>query len=388
MSDNFKDIWGLKKPGERDSLRHKQRVRDAIKENLHELIAEENIISSKNGKKIKVPVRYLDTWRFKFGKNKKGEGVGQGEGKPGDVIAKEGNEKGKGNKAGSDPGEDIYEEEVDVEELIEMMLEDLDLPWLEKKDNTVEIETEEIVFQDVAEKGLPSNIDKRRTVFENLKRNALKGKMKIGGFDQKDLRYRVWEQVIEKHSNAAVFLIMDRSGSMTQERKYIVKSFFWWMVRFLERKYKNVKLVFIAHDTEAREVEEENFFSIAESGGTMVSSGFKLAKGIIEDRFPTTIWNNYVFAFSDGDNWMDDNSRCVDYVKEILPLCQSVGYGEVCYNDSFYSGGGSNLSSTLMREFERDTELASNERFLIASIDSREEVYECLKQFLKGVDNG
>ena len=41
MSDDFKDIWGLRNRGARDSERHKQRVRDAIKNNLRELIAEE-----------------------------------------------------------------------------------------------------------------------------------------------------------------------------------------------------------------------------------------------------------------------------------------------------------------------------------------------------------
>jgi sporulation protein YhbH len=387
MTDNFKDIWGLKKPGARDSKRHRERIREAIKENLHELIAEENIISSSGKKQIKIPIRYLDSWRFKFGKNNKGKGVGHGEGNPGDIIARE-NAHGRGDKAGQEPGEDIYEEEVDIEELIELMLEDLDLPWLEEKEKSVEIETEETVFQDIAEKGLPANIDKRRTIMENLKRNALKGKMRIGGFELNDLRYKVWEQVIEKHSNASVILIMDRSGSMDSEKKFIVKSFFWWMVRFLEKKYSRVQLVFIAHDTEAREVEEENFFSIAESGGTVVSSGFKLAKQIVEDRFPTTIWNNYVFAFSDGDNWPDDNHKCLEYVKGLMPLCQAVGYGEVQYNDYFYNWSPqvtNTNDSQLMEEFTRDPELATNERFIVASIASREEVYECLKEFLKGV---
>ena len=389
MSDSFKDIWGLRNRGARDSDRHKQRIKEAIKNNLRELIAEENIISSKGNKKIRIPMRYLDMYRFKFGKNKNAKGVGQGEGEPGDVIAKE-DPNGQGNKAGQDPGDEVYEEEIDYEEIIEMMLEDLDLPWLEEKEKAVEIETEETVFQDIAERGLPANIDKRRTIMENLKRNALKGKMRIGGFERNDLRYRVWEKIIEKHSNAAVFLLMDRSGSMTAEKKYIVKSFFWWMVRFLEKKYNNVELVFIAHDTQAREVEEENFFQISHGGGTMVSSAFRLAKQIVDDRFPKEVWNNYVFAFSDGDNWSEDNDRCVQAVKDILPLCQAVGYGEVEYSDFFY--GWSNTStykmSNLASIFEDDSELSSNERFLVASIERREDIYECLKQFLQGVDKG
>jgi uncharacterized sporulation protein YeaH/YhbH (DUF444 family) len=134
-------------------------------------------------------------------------------------------------------------------------------------------------------------------------------------------------------------------------------------------------------------VEEENFFSIAESGGTYVSSGFKLAKQIIEDRFPTTVWNNYVFAFSDGDNWPGDNDKCIEYVKELMSMCQAVGYGEVQYNDWFYNWSGQTdlIDSPLFEDFTRDAELSTNERFIVASIASREEVYECLREFLKGV---
>jgi uncharacterized sporulation protein YeaH/YhbH (DUF444 family) len=254
---------------------------------------------------------------------------------------------------------------------------------MEQKDKSIEIETEEVVFQDIAERGLPANVDKRRTVMRNMRKNAMKGKLRIGGFEPSDLRYKVWEQVIERHSNAAVFLLMDRSGSMTSEKKYIVKSFFWWMVRFLERKYDKVELVFIAHDTEARETEEENFFAISQSGGTMVSSAFILARKIIEDRYPTTIWNNYVFAFSDGDNWPEDNSRCVQSVKDILPLCQAVGYGEVQVSEGFWSWtGGSSSWSNLADIFEKDSDLSNNERFMVATMEKREDIYKTLKEFL------
>lgn len=388
MTENFKDLWKLRQPGARDSARHKERIREAIKKRLHELISEENIISSKGGKKIKIPMKYLDTWRFKYGKNNKSKGVGHGDGNPGDVIAKEDPEGQGSGQAGSDPGEEIYEEEIDVEEVINMMLEDLNLPWLEDKDKAVEIETDETVFQDIAEKGLPSNIDKRRTILQNMKKNALKGKMKIGGFDISDLRYKVWEQIKEKHSNAAVFLLMDRSGSMTQEKKYIVKSFFWWMVRFIEKKYKNVELIFIAHDTDAKEVDEENFFKISQMGGTMVSSAFKLANQIIDDRFAPSIWNNYVFAFSDGDNWPEDNEKCIDVVKQILTKCQAVGYGEVNYNDSFYNwGGGSVSTSNLLSHFSNDLYLYQKENFICTTINRREDIYECLKTFLQGIED-
>lgn len=386
---SFKDLWKLKKTGQRDSVRHKQRIREAIKQNLPELISGQDIITSKGNKKIKIPMRFLDMWRFKFGKNAKNKGVGHGDGDPGQTIAKEeGEGAAKGSKGGQEPGEEVYEEEVEIEEIIDMMLEDLELPWLEDRDNAVEIETEEVIFQDVAERGLPPNIDKKRTIMQNMKKNAMKGKMKIGGFEPDDLRYRVWENVIERHSNACVILAMDRSGSMTSERKYIVKSFFWWMVKFIEKKYKNVDVVFIAHDTEAAEVPENRFFELSNSGGTKVSSAFILANQIIDERYPSTIWNNYIFSFSDGDNWGEDNRSCIDAIKEVLPKCQAVGYGEVEYSDRFYNWGGARTDpSKLFNVFNNDTDLVNNERFLIANIEKREDVYECLKKFLKGIDH-
>jgi len=265
-----------------------------------------------------------------------------------------------------------------------MMLEDLGLPWLEDKENQVEIETEEMVFHDISEKGLPPNVDLKRTLLENLKRNSIAGKPSFGKIVPDDLRYRVWENVVEKHSNAAVVLIMDRSGSMTDDKKYIVKSFFFWMVSFLRLKYNNVKVVFIAHDTEAREVEEENFFAIADGGGTRISSGLELAKTIIDARFPTNIWNNYVFSFSDGENWDTDNERCITLFKELLGICQAVGYGEVEYSDQFYSWGVGFHSywSTLHDALEKEVKLLEEPKFLMASIVKREDVYDCLRQFL------
>lgn len=382
MNDFYKDIWELRQPGRRDSQRHKERIRKAIKENLRELIAEENIISSDGKRKVKVPMRYLDMWRFKFGPNRKGKGVGHGEGDPGDIIAKEGG-RGKGNKPGDQPGEEIYEEEVELAEIVEMMLEELGLPWLENKENQVEIETEEMVFHDISEKGLPPNVDLKRTLIENLKRNSIAGRPSFGKIVPDDLRYRVWENVVEKHSNASVILIMDRSGSMTDDKKFIVKSFFFWMVSFLRLKYSNVDVVFIAHDTEAREVEETNFFSISDGGGTRISSGLELAKTIIEARFPSNIWNNYIFSFSDGENWDADNERCITLFKELLNVCQAVGYGEVSYSDQFYKWSSWHGHwSTLHDALEKSVELSEEPRFLTASIVRREDVYSCLRQFL------
>lgn len=383
MADSLLDIWSLRKRGKRDSARHSERVKKAIKENLRDLISDINIISSDGKRKTKIPVKFLDNYRFKYADNPNQEHVGQGNGKsqPGDAIAHDGTGvrgKGSGKKASDDAGEDIYEEEVEIEEIVNMMLEDLGLPWLEQKDNMVEVETENIVFNDISEVGPLSNVDRRRTIMENIKRNAKKGEVKIGNFANEDLRYKVWDIEKEYHSNAAVYMLMDRSGSMNDDKKYIAKSFFFWLTHFCKTKYSNVDIHFIAHTTTANLVPEEDFFKISNSGGTKISSALQLALNHIEENHPPSLWNNYVFSFSDGDNWPDDNKKCIQLIKQLLTVCSAVGYGEIDVDSIFY---GSNIFgwSTLHEELKKAID---HPKFLTASISKKEDIYTALQKFL------
>lgn len=385
MTDSLLDIWRLRRRGKIDSARHGERVKKAIRDNLKDLVSDASIISSDGKKKVKIPMKFLDTYRFKHAEDKNQDRVGHSnkDNKPGDILGHDGTgRKGRGTGSG-DPadqaGEEIYEEEVELAEIIEMMLEDLDLPWLDSKDNAVEVETENVKFKDIAEVGPLSNVDKKRTVYENMKRNAMKGKAEIKDIRPEDMRYKVWDMEKEYHSNAAVYFLMDRSGSMDDDKKYIAKSFFFWLSHFCKTKYSNVELIFIAHDTRASIVPEENFFKISNSGGTMCSSAFNLALENIKANHPKEKWNNYVFAFSDGDNWSSDNKKCVGIVNELLELCSAVGYGEI-NTDSFFSYGGGSFSwSTLHEEFDKNID---NQRFLTASIENKEDIYGCLKKFL------
>ena len=383
MTDSLLDIWNLRKRGKRDSARHSKRVKEAIRKNLRELVSDSSIISSDGKKKIKIPIRYLDNYRFKHSDNKNKEGVGQGnhQNQPGDPIAHDGTgRKGQGGgQPGEQAGEELYEEEITMDELVDMMLEDLNLPWLEKKDSSVEIETENIKFTDISEVGPLSNVDKKKTVFENMKRNAKLGKPIIHKIRPEDLRYKIWDIEIEYHSNAAVYFLMDRSGSMDDDKKYIAKSFFFWLAHFCKTKYSNVELIFIAHDTTAKIVPEENFFKITNSGGTMVSSAFELAFEDIEKNHPPNQWNNYVFSFSDGDNWPSNNEKCIRIVKDLLEVCTAVGYGEID-TDSFYGYSGLFSWSTLHEEFSKHID---HERFMTVKITKKEDIYNALRSFLE-----
>ena len=377
--------WDLRRRALKDSIRHDKRVKDAIRQNLKELIAEENVITAEGKKLVKIPLRYLDQYRFRFGEM--GSGTGHGKGNVGDVIARDG-ERGDGSEQpGEQPGEQVYEAEISLEELTRMMLEDLALPWLEDKE-AQQITTHTYHFDDVRRKGSMANLDKKRTLLENLKRHAADRQPKIGAFRDTDRRFKVWNVRDEHHSNAAVYLLMDRSGSMTTEKKYIAKSFFFWLVRFLKLKYQTVDMVFIAHDTEAQVVPEQDFFTISNSGGTMCSSAYRIALEHIQQTHPLARWNNYVFHFSDGDNWYDDNARCKTLVTQLLDHTTMVGYGEIRYRDqaSFYGGTYAYHSSWSTLHKELDT--ISHARFMTVAITQKADVYQALQTFLTRKEAG
>ena len=69
--------WELRRRALKDSLRHDKRVKEAIRKNLRELIAEETIITSDGQKRVKIPLRYLDQYRFRYGQR----GVGRDRGR-------------------------------------------------------------------------------------------------------------------------------------------------------------------------------------------------------------------------------------------------------------------------------------------------------------------
>jgi sporulation protein YhbH len=301
------------------------------------------------------------------------------------VIARDG-ERGEGSeRAGDQPGDAVYEAEFSLEELTRMMLEDLALPWLEDKEQR-QITTTTYRFDDIRRKGSMANIDKKRTLLENLKRHAVKKEPKVGAFEEGDLRFKVWSEQDEYHSNAAVYLLMDRSGSMTTEKKYIAKSFFFWLVRFLKLKYKTVEMVFIAHDTEAQIVPEKDFFLISNSGGTMCSSAYRVALDHLQQYHPKSRWNNYIFHFSDGDNWDEDNSRCKELVTQLLEHTSMVGYGEIRYRDEATFYGWVKSFNPAWSTLHKELSAISHPHFVTVAIKQKEDVYQALQTFLGKTD--
>jgi len=371
-----REDWSLHRKGYQDQARHQQKVREAIKQNLPDLVSEESIVMSDGKQVIKVPIRSLDEYRivYNFNKNKH-VGQGDGDSQVGDVLgvdpqAAQG--PGKGEGAGDQPGEDVIEAEISLAELEAMLFEELELPFLKQKDRD-QLETKEVRFNDIRKKGIMSNIDKKRTIMENLRRNATSGQPGIHHISPDDLRYKTWEEIVKPQSNAVILAMMDTSGSMGSFEKYCARSFFFWMTRFLRHQYEKVELVFIAHHTEAKEVTEEEFFTRGESGGTICSSAYIKAIEIIDSRYPPHLYNIYPFHFSDGDNLTSDNERCVKLIGELLKRANLFGYGEV---------NQYNRSSTLMSAYKH----IQFPHFMYHVIREKTEVYNALKSFFRKRD--
>ncbi|SDT25234.1 hypothetical protein SAMN05444162_3562 [Paenibacillaceae bacterium GAS479] len=366
-----REDWSLHRKGYQDQTRHQQKVRDAIKHNLKDIVTDESIILSNGKDTVKIPVKSIDESRFVYNYNKK-QHVGQGDGdsQVGDVLGVDPSSAkgpGKGKNAGDQAGEDYVETEVTMDELEDLLFEEMELPRLEQKQKE-NVQAADIDFNDIRKKGIMSNIDKKRTLLENLRRNAGIGRPGIGGITPEDLRYKTWQEVMKPHSNAVVLALMDTSGSMGSFEKYCARSFFFWMTKFLRRKYEHVEIVFVAHHTEAKEVTEEEFFTRGESGGTICSSAYQKALDIIDSRYPTSSWNIYPFHFSDGDNLTSDNEKCVKLIDELMKRSNLFGYGEV---------NQYNRSSTLMSAYKH----IQNKKFLYSVIRDKGEVYDALKHF-------
>lgn len=364
-----RDDWSLDRKGEIDRQRHGEKVREAIRKNLPDIISEESIILSDGRKVVRVPVRSLQEYRFRFDERKR-QHVGQGTGRSrvGDLVGGAGAYGGRGRGAGNEPGTDYYETEVTVEELAEVMLEEFGLPHLRRTPKTSTV-SGGVRFNDIRKKGIMANLDRRRTIKEVIKKNAVCGKPGFSNITPEDLRFKTWEESKMPHASAVVLAMMDTSGSMGPFEKYIARTFFFWMARLLRLRYEGVEMVFLAHHTEAKETTEEEFFTRGESGGTRCSSVYRLALDIIAERYPARLYNVYAFHFSDGDNLVSDNDLCVQYVQRLLQVANLVGYGEI--EGPYY------YTSTLRNALQR----IDHPRFLSVVIRDKSDVYRALKTF-------
>jgi hypothetical protein len=165
---------------------------------------------------------------------------------------------------------------------------------------------------------------------------------------------------------------MDVSGSMDQATKEMAKRFYILLYLFLSRTYKNIDVVYIRHHTQAKEVDEHEFFYSQETGGTIASSALELMDEIIKSRYSNSQWNIYGAQASDGDNWADDSPRCqVLMEQEILPKSRYFSYIEITQR----------AHQTLWKHYQQVGEKHSN--FAMQHIKSVEDIYPVFREIFK-----
>jgi sporulation protein YhbH len=365
-----------------DRLRHRQKVRSSIRDNIADIISEESIIGRSGDRVIKVPIRGIKEYKFVYGDNEGGVGEGAGEdSQRGDVVGQK-QQPGKGGepgKGGDEPGVDYYETEVTLDELIAIMFEDLELPDLERKQLAASESLRMTKRKGHRNVGLRVRLDRRKTVKEKFrriratKRGAALQNEERQPFHLSDLKYKHRTTQVHRESNAVVFCIMDTSGSMDTTKKYLARSFFFLLYQFVARRYESVEVVFVAHDVEGKEVTEDEFFHKGESGGTFVSSGYRKALNVIADRYHPELWNIYAFHCSDGDNFGSDTPTAIGAAKQLCDVCNLFGYGEIKPRGAGYYG--SSLLDTF-RKIEADN-------FQTVLIERKEDVWPSFKAFLK-----
>jgi uncharacterized sporulation protein YeaH/YhbH (DUF444 family) len=310
--------------GARDWLRHDEKVREAVREHLPKIIANGEVINDST-RSVRVPVKMLEHYHFRLRNAGDSQGVGQGETKPGDVLVDgrpdRGTEKGTG---GQEDGGIQLMLEIKIDDIVDWLWEEMQLPNL--KARVGPSDDSDWVREGWDRRGARSRLDRRRSVKELVKRQALGGSKT---FTDEDLRYRQLARRRQPAIHAVVFFMLDVSGSMSDRDRKLAKTFFFWVVQGLRREYRSLETVFVAHTTDAWEFAEADFFQVAGTGGTVASTGLNKVREIIATRFNPARHNIYLFYASDGDNSIGDHAPAAEALGDIATKACFAGYVEV-----------------------------------------------------------
>ena len=353
-------------------------MKGKIKQDLKKYVTHGEMIGRKGKDMVTIPLPQIEIPRFRFGDKEQG-GTGQGDGKPGDPVGQgePGDEEGEGKGGGNNAGNHMLEVDLTFQELAEILGEELALPKIEPRGHkTLKSKTEK--YTGIANQGPNSLRHFKRTFKESLKRQISSGTYNpdqpIIIPNKKDMRYRSWKTDVRHENNAVIIYMMDVSGSMGDEQKEIVRTEAFWIDTWLRSQYKGIETRYIIHDATAREVDEDTFFRTRESGGTLISSAYKLCEKIIETDYSPAEWNIYPFHFSDGDNWSGEDTRlCLELMeKTLLPMCNVFCYGQV---ESRYGSG--QFYKDLKEHFGGE-----HDSVILSKIENKEGILQSIKDFL------
>jgi hypothetical protein len=359
---------------DQDLSRFRQIVRGKVRQQLRKYITNGEMIGRKGRELVSIPVPNIEIPHFQHGQKGAG-GVGQGEGGVGTPIG-QGDQEGEGNgKAGDQPGGHLREVEVTLQELAAMLGQELELPRIQPKGKDA-LTSQKDKYNTIRQTGPESLRHFKRTYKRALRRliasDAYDASKPVIIPTREDQLYRGWKTIQHPHTNAAIIYVMDVSGSMTDDQKEIVRIEAFWIDTWLQSQYDGIQTRYVIHDAAAHEVDEDTFYHTRESGGTRISSAYKIVRQIIAQDYPPQEWNIYCFQFSDGDNWGEDNKPCIQMLtEELIPSCNLFCYGQV---ESPYGSGD------YLRELRRISDKFDN--LVLSEIENKEAIYNSIKTFL------
>lgn len=353
-----------------------RRYKKQIKEAVSDAVNQRSIQDLEASENISIPQRDINEPFFHQGQGGDRQRVlpGNDQFTKGDKVERppqgQGSGSGDGDASDSGEGQDEFQFNISKDEYLDILFDDLELPNLQETDvdQLIEYKTSRAGFTN---DGVPSNINIVRSLQSSLARRIAMGASKrsrlrelttrleearndphcpqqdivaleqeveelkkmlaaIPFIDTFDLKFNNFVKTPVPSTQAVMFCLMDVSGSMDQATKDMAKRFFLLLYLFLTRSYEKIEVVFIRHHTQAKEVDEHEFFYSQETGGTIVSSALQLTKEIIEERYPSSQWNIYAAQASDGDNWADDSPKCRQLLdKHLLPAVRHYSYIEI-----------------------------------------------------------
>lgn len=349
-------------------------VKGKAREELKKHLKSGNQVIPTNKGNLKVPLNDIETPKIKFkGEDDDEQGVGQGSGEAGDGDGEE--QEGEGNgEAGDNAGNKELEAEFTPEEISQFLKDELELPDIENKGDKA-VDQVKLKYKTLGDQG-PDSLKNFGRTFNN----AIKRQIGLGEYDPKnpkvipiraDFKYRSSVSEVIPMASATVVYIMDVSGSMGDEQKETVRTQAFWMNSFLKGQYKELSIRYIIHDADAKEVNEEDFFRTKESGGTLISKAYLLLKKIMEEEKIRD--NVYVFQFSDGDNWSEeDNDICTGLLESyFLPIINLFGYGQV------ESKWGSGAYYKIL-----NPKFGDRDDVVLTKMKNKSDIYDSIKKFL------
>ena len=321
--------YALFSRGARDWLRHNEKIRQSLKNHLPDLIAKSDLMTSPNDRTVHLPVHMLEHARFRLvdSTNEAMRHAGQGHAKSGDVIRPA---HGKPSNDGETEGAHTEGEvrlllELQVADIVDWLWEELNLPDLQPKQKT-SLCDDAWLQEGWDRHGARARLDRRRTVKEAVKRRAIQHDP--APFSSEDLRFRQLIQRRRPATQAVILFALDVSASMTDAERKLAKTFFFFVLQGMRRKYGRVETRFIAHTTQAWEFSEMDFFQVTGTGGTGASSAFNFALHMIENEYELSQFNIYFFYASDGENFTEDRSAATDSLKKLISIVNFFGYVE------------------------------------------------------------